>query len=181
MGFNLSRAAEAKNPFALPDPGLYYGYVDSGKVKTSTAGNQYIAFKIDLKDMEGNKKGAIFWNFMDADWFMYQASKFLIAAGFDMQGEMELEDIAKLAEKATVLVAVRIDPGKNGYSDKAVPDFNTWHGFYPENEVDHWDAIINQHKSEDEAPALPVGSPNAPVSADSFINPPEGAPEEEEY
>lgn len=168
MGFNLSRAAEAKNPFALPEPGLYYGYVEKAEIKTSSKGNEYINMRISLKDMAGEKKGSIFWMFFDADWFMYNAGKFLRAAKFIMEGEMELTDIAKLAEKQEVLVAVKIEPGKDGYNDKAVPDFTNWHGFYPVEEVDHWDAIINKHMSEDDAPALPEGS----ADSTAFLNEP---------
>ena len=155
MGFNLSRAAEAKSPFTLPEPGLYYGYVEKAETKTSSKGNEYINMRISLKDMAGEKKGSIFWMFFDADWFMYNASRFLISAGFIMEGEMELSEIAMLAAKKELLVVTKIEPGKDGYADKAVPDFTNWHGFYPISEVDHWDAIINKHMSEDEAPALP--------------------------
>lgn len=174
MGFNLSKAAEAKSPFTLPDPGLYYGYVEKAEIKTSQKGNEYINMRISLKDMEGNKKGSIFWMFFDAEWFLYQASRFLIAAGFIMEGEMELEEIAALAAKKELLVATKIEPGTEGYSDKAIPDFTNWHGFYPISEVDHWDAIINKHMNEDEAPKLPETDAN-------FMNTPEGAGEETEF
>lgn len=175
MGFNLSRVAEAKNPFTLPDPGLYYGYVEKAEIKTSSKGNEYINMRISLKDMAGNKKGSIFWMFFEADWFLYNASRFLKAAGFIMEGEIELQDIATLAEKKELLVVTTIEEGRDGYSDKAVPDFKTWHGFYPISEVDHWDAIINKHMNEDEAPALPE------EETPDFMNMPEGADGETEF
>lgn len=176
MGFNLSRAAAAKDPFELPEPGLYLGYIEKAVIKTSSKGNTYINFEIALKDMEGNKKGKMFWMFFDADWQLYQTGKFLTALNFEMQGEMELADIATMAEKQEVLVAIRIEPGQDSYKDKAVPDFNTWAGFYNPQDIDHWDAVINQHKDEAEAPALV----SAPVDT-SFMNIPEGAQEQEEY
>ena len=173
MGFNLSRAADAKNPFALAEPGLYVGYVESGEVKTSANGNEYINFRISLKDTAGNKKGTMFWMLFNADWCLFQAGRFLKATGFEMEGELSLQEIADLAVKQELLVATKIDPGKDGYQDKVAPDFNTWQGFYPVSELDHWDAIINQHMSEDEAPALPID--------DSFINPPEGTGDVSEF
>lgn len=174
MGFNLSRAAEAKDPFQLPDPGLYYGYVEKGTIKTSTAGNTYINFEIALKDMEGNKKGKLFWMFFDADWQLYQTGRFLRACEFEMEGELELKDIAVLAEKHDILVALRIEQGKDGYRDKIVPDFNTWKGFYNPQDVDHWDAIINKHMDEEEAPALvsdsePIFDPTIPEDANEEV------------
>ena len=71
-------------------------------------------------------------------------------------------------------MATKIEPGTEGYSDKAIPDFTNWHGFYPISEVDHWDAIINKHMSEDEAPKLPETDA-------SFMNIPEGTGEEQEF
>ena len=90
-----------------------------------------------------------------------------------MEGEMELEEIAALAAKKELLVVTKIEPGTDGYADKAVPDFQNWHGFYPISEVDHWDTIINQHKTEDEAPKLPTD--------DGFMNIPDGVGEEQEF
>ena len=113
MGINLSRAAEAKNPFTMPEPGLYYGYVEKAEVKTSSKGTEYINMRISLKDMAGEKKGSIFWMFFDADWFLYNASRFLLSAGFIMEGEMELAEIAMLAAKKELLVVTKIEPGKD--------------------------------------------------------------------
>ena len=160
MGFNLSQAADAKNPFSLPDPGLYIGYVEKGEIKVSAnSGNKYINFRISLKTVDGQKKGSIFWMFMGQDWQMFQCRRFLEACGFTMEGELEFEEICNMALRAELLVAVKITPSKDPqYADKAEPDFVTWEGFYPIEMLDEMDAIINKHQ---ETPT---------VNADDFVN-----------
>lgn len=162
MGFNLSNAANAKNPFSLPDPGLYIGYVEKGEIKTSaTSGNKYINFRISLKTVDGQKKGSIFWMFLGQDWQLYQCRRFLEACGFTMEGELEFEDICSMAQKAEILVATKITTSRDPqYADKAEPDFVTWEGFYPIEMLDEMDAIINKHQEAN----------TARPDVDSFVN-----------
>ena len=172
MGYNLSAIANAQNAFAPAEPGLYYGYVKKGEVKTSSKGNEYINFQIQLKDMEGNKKSSVFFMFFTQEFAEYRNMKFLKALGFELTGELELEQIAKLAENKDILVQIKQEEDQNK-NIRATVDTNGDCVFAPVDQVDYWDAYINKGERG-------MKKPWESEEAD-FMNIPEGTGEAEDW
>ena len=151
--FNLSALAGAEKPktFTIADEGVYLGSISDCEVKESQAGRSYIKYRINLTDVDGNKKGVLFEMLhpeSESNFCAYRIKVLLEALGYDLTeltDSMSCADLIDLIDKRDVTVfvkhvpdeykiskgqkdAVKLDLDDNYNYFAAADDYDTWYG-----------------------------------------------------
>lgn len=109
MSINFS-ALPTKNPFVTPKPGIYIFTVSTAEMKEQKDKTKppYLNMMLSLEDTSGRKQGTIFERVFNstAPALLYKLQRFVRAIGLQLEGSVELKDLAKLVVNRKGVVEV---------------------------------------------------------------------------
>lgn len=109
MAINFSQLPQS-NPFSTPAPGFYRFTVTKAEMKQQkdTSKPDYLRMTLALEDVDRRKVGTLFDNVFEstAPALLYKLQRFTRAIKLDLQGSVELRDLAKLVPNRKGIVEV---------------------------------------------------------------------------
>ena len=165
MAINFDAAPDAKPAQGSDIPkGTYLAKIESAEMKQgqNTAKPPYLLLKLKITDPEsGISLGTIFDNITESEssYVQYKAKRLAKACGFDLSGEVELSDLAKLVNQKELKVDVTVQEDKEKNTKKSVVDIFSGEIFYPL-EDEAADVFVLEPETQDE-PAAAAPTPEA--------------------
>ncbi len=99
MGINFD-SLPTKNPFSVPDIGIYKGVIVKAEMKQPKDPNklEYLNLQVNLENAQGEKSGVVFDSQYDSDkkLLQYKLGRFVNALMLNLTGNVELKDLAKI-------------------------------------------------------------------------------------
>lgn len=137
MAINFN-ALPTDKPNAIIPAGTYYATIEKAemkppKPKNGVQGPDYLNLTLGIKDKNGKSMGKIFDMLSESDHELvrYKVQRFITALEIPIVGNFELKDLCKIVQGKQFIVDSAIQPGKDGYPDKAVVDIFTNEIYYP--------------------------------------------------
>lgn len=138
MAINFDSLPTGK-PVSLPDPGRYYGVIDSAEMKQGldTSKPPYLNLCISIKDSTGKSCGKVYdiLSESDKELVQYKLARFLIALNLTKLGIFELADLVKVVKGKQLIVDVKVEDAKDGRPARPVVDVFTGSIYYPMSEA----------------------------------------------
>ena len=138
MAINFDSLPTGK-PVSLPEPGRYYGVIDSAEMKQGldTSKPPYLNLCISIKDSTGKSCGKIYdiLSESDKELVQYKLARFLIALNLTKLGIFELADLVKVVKVKQLIVYVKVEDAKDGRPARPVVDVFTGSIYYPMSEA----------------------------------------------
>jgi len=134
MAINFDSLPDELTSQLIPK-GTYYATIKNPEMKQpkDPAKPEYLNMRLELRDATGAPVGSIFDMIFesDADALRYKLKRLIKALNLPIQGEFTLKDLCKMVPEKQMIVDVKIEEGKDGYSDKSVVDIFEGEVYYP--------------------------------------------------
>ena len=141
------------NPFSIPKPGVYKAKIVEAtmrKPQSDATKPEYLNLKLDLYSKDNKKVGSIYDIISESDSSVvqYKIARFVRACGFQLQGSMELKDLAKIV--LNKLIAVDVTEDKKATSPRAVVDVFSREAYYMYDEFETIYSMLNPSESSND-------------------------------